>query len=157
MTPLRLQDALVNELKTIFEGKYLKNEDGAVSPFLICPQWLPPTDPNVTDQADITYFPYIRVIIDDGQDINEEDPNSCNVRLEIGVNDEDTKYQGHRDLMNAIGTIYNHFMRHKYVGPFEIVYPFKWSLNPENTFPKFYAMVEMVWNLPKVTIVDPLS
>ena len=157
MTPLMLQDALVNELKTLFEGRYLKNEDGAEASFLICSQWLPATDPNVSGQADIMYFPYIRVIVDDGQDESVEDPNTCSIRLEIGIYDEDTLYQGHRDLMNAIGTIYNHFMRHKYVGPFELVYPFKWSINPENTFPKFFAMIETSWNLPKVTIVDPLT
>ena len=157
MTPLHLQDALVVELEKLFKGRYLKNENGAAASFFICPQWLPATDPNVAGQEDILYFPYIRVILDDGQDENAEDANTCSIRMEIGIHDEDTTYQGHRDLLNAIGTIYNHFMRYKYIGAFELAYPFKWSLNPENTFPKFFAMIETVWNIPKVTIVDPLT
>jgi hypothetical protein len=157
MTPLALQDLFVEELKTLFDGKQLFNENGEKANFSVYPQYLPPIDPTVTDQADLTYFPFVRVILDFGEDPDTEDPNKCNVRLEIGIYDSTTNYQGHRDLMNVINKIYRHLMATKVFDAFEADYPFKWSLNPENTYPKFYGMIETSWIIPKITLADTLS
>lgn len=157
MTPLFLQDRLVDELTKLFEGKTLKNENGDESAFKICAQYLPAEDPSVEDQTEITYFPFVRVILDSGSDPGVEEARTCDIRFEAGVYDSDSTYQGHRDLMNIIGEIYRHFIQRRCFGVFEINYPFRWSIDPENTYPKFYGMIETTWNLPKVTINDPLT
>jgi hypothetical protein len=157
MTPLTLQDLLVTKINVLFTGKQLLNEKGEKANFTVCSQYLPSIDPTVASRTNLTYFPFIRVILDEGEDPDIENPNKCYTRTEIGVYDPDTTYQGHRDLTNVIDRIYRHFMAKKFLDVFELEYPFRWSLNPENTYPKFYGMIEMVWNLPKVTITDILS
>jgi hypothetical protein len=159
MTPLALQDLLVEELKTLFDGEQLNNENGVKSAFSVYPQYLLPIDPTVANQASLTHFPHIRVILSDGEDPDAENSNKCNVLLEIGIHDATTNYQGHRDLMNIINKIYRHFMAKKFLGPFEIEYPFHWSLNfdPELVYPKFYGIIETSWIIPKVIFTDTLS
>lgn len=152
MTPLMVQDFLIKELTTLFAGKTLKNEKGEQAPFLICRQWLPAQD------TDATVFPFIRVMLYYGKDPNDEDPYLCHIRLEIGTWDDDSTCQGHVDLMNAISTIYRHFMQQRYFdGKYELVYPLRWMVKPESTYPKFYGMMKLRWNIPKITISDILT
>jgi hypothetical protein len=148
-----LQDFLVSEFKDLFADLYLKNAAGELSLLNIYPQYLPAK----TGAKDTKHYPYIRVILTDGADTTETDPNSCKVLIEIGVNDNNPNYQGYRDLCNIIQKIYDHLMRTKiFQNKYEIEYPILWALSEEDLFPHFIGGLETNWTVGKITMDDPL-
>lgn len=142
MIPVYLQDALVKELKELFTGYKLINSKNSLVNINIFPQNLPIRK----KEDDTTPFPYILVCIEEGE-INDDD-NIVQIYLVIGIQDKNENGQGDRDVINIITKIYQHLFHEKVIDDkYEIIYPFKWTLQDEDTFPKYYGGIETNWKI----------
>jgi len=153
MIPSFLQDFLVEELKTLFKDFKLKNALGELSSLNIYPQFLPVKK----GKKDTEHFPYIVVILQDGEDPNETDSNTCNILLMAGIYDDDENYQGYKDLLNVLQKVYEHLMKHRlFEGKYQIEYPIKWRIHDEDTYPYFFGAIETNWIVGKIESIDTL-
>ncbi len=157
MIPVELQNFLVEETKALFEGLKLKDINGNLSPFNVYPQYLP----YGTSQEATNPFPYVRIILVDGEDPSETEANQCRIIFLAGVFDDDPNNQGYWDALLIIQKLYTHFMRKmNFEGKYEIVRPVKWRMigeELENTWPYFFGAIETTWNVGKISITDTIT
>lgn len=146
MIPIELQDLLVEELKSLFDGFRLKNVKGEVVPLNIYPQSLPAKQHEDDDE----HFPYVIIKYMESEEPSEEDPSESKMYFIAGVYDEDDNNQGYRDAANIINKIEKHLMRGKFFGDrYEIVYPVKCAVNEEDTSPYYFGGLETTWYISK--------
>jgi len=151
LIPLMLQDFLVAEVKSLFDGFTLKNVKGEEVPLHVYPQYLP----SKKGQKDTDHYPFIIVKLFEGEDPNEEDPNKCGVLFYCGVFDDSEDYQGYRDSINIIQKLYTHLMTNRFFdNKYEINYPIKWSVTEEDYFSYYFAGLETNWIIGKVTMQE---
>lgn len=157
MIPVELQNFLVKETKNLFKGLKLKNTNGVLSPLNVYAQYLP----YGTSQDAANPFPYIRVILVDGEDPSISESNHCRIIFLAGVYDDDPNNQGYWDALSIVQKLYTHLMRHIiFDGKYEIARPVKWSMigeELENTWPYFFGAIETNWNVGKITIADTIT
>ena len=171
MTPINLQDDLVDELKRLFEPFLYKapidindeseeTENGSDHafkrvPLNIYPQALPVQETD--DEADPV--PYIIVRLNSGYDPGRESSfNTVKLVLVIGIWDDDLSNQGHRDVLNIIQKIYERFSkdpclnrRSVYTGQFD------WALQEDGYFPYHFGACSMSFNIAAIRREDPLA
>lgn len=153
MTPSILQDSLVSDLKEELKGFLLKNAKGETVNFNVYPQNLP----SKKEQNDTDHFPYIVIRVMEGEDQDEISDNTCKIDFIIGIYDDNDNYQGYKDVMNAISKIKQRLLsKLNYNNQFSIIYPFKWLIHDEDTFPYYFGGIETNWTMPKVTMEDNL-
>lgn len=139
-----LQNKIINELKTVFDGLLLSNQKNERVPINIYPQYLPPK----SSSNEIDYFPFIVVKLVNGQD--DEEKASCKVIFIIGIYDSDTNYQGYDDIINIIEKIRINFISKRLLAnKYELELPVEWSISEEESYPFFYGGIETNWQLPK--------
>lgn len=155
MTPLDLQDTVITELKSVFDGKLFpkKRESSAdtleMVPLNIYRQALPYKEGY--DFAN--YAPYISVQLHNGRQEEETEPSEVIVFLNIGIYDDDEDNSGHVIIMNIIETIRQDFFKKRTLdSKYFIKLPFEWELNDEDIWPYFIGSVETHWNMP---IIQP--
>ena len=148
-TPLELQKELKKEMESLFKGFKLKNIDGESSELKVYRQNLPAK----AGQDDKDHFPHIRVIITDGEDPSPTGANTCRVMFIAGTWDDSDDMQGFDDVMNIMQKIYEHLIR-TVLSRFTLEYPIRWSPHDEDTFPYFFAGMETVWTIGKITPPD---
>lgn len=157
MIPVELQNFLVKETKNLFKGLKLKNTNGDLSPLNVYPQYLP----YGTSQEAANPFPYIRVILVDGEDPNETESNQCRIIFLAGVYDDDPNNQGYWDVLSIVQKLYTHLMRNMvFKGKYEVVRPVRWKMvgeELENTWPYFFGALETTWNVGKISITDTIT
>lgn len=156
MTPTILQDVLVEDIKQELSGFLLKNVKGESVNLNIYPQNLPAKK----GQKDSEHFPYILVRIIDGEaqekDYGEVD-DTCKIGFIIGIFDESDNYQGYKDTMNILDKIKQRlFSKKHYNNQFEIVYPYKWLIHDEDTYPYYFGGAETNWKMPTINMDDNL-
>jgi len=151
MIPVLLQSFLVEETKRLFDGFTLKNIKGEESPLKVYPQHLPAKK----NQNDTEHYPHIIVRLLDGEDPQEMYPNQCRVHFYFGVVDKTSDYQGYLDSLNMVQKLYDHLMRKRlFDKKYTVEYPVKWSVTEEDYYPYYYAGLETVWTIGKVTMED---
>ena len=151
MTPLLLQDSIIDELKILLAGTLLKNKAGALVPINFYTQFLPPK----TGINDLRLFPHIRPIFIESTDPNEEDAATCRIQLMFAIFDDDSNYQGYRDIMNLMQKVESHLRRIRVINNrFELLYPVTSYLHDENTHPQFYGAIDTIWTIGKTTLAD---
>lgn len=148
MIPLLLQDYLVNEeLPTLFDGFTLKNVKGEQSPINIYPQYLP----QKKRKDDTDHFPFITVILINGEEKDEQSMNLAHLLFMAGVYDENKDNQGYRDSVNLINKIYINFKRKRMLNnKYVLEFPIKWMTNDDVTYPYFYTAIETYWSVAKM-------
>lgn len=152
MIPSLLQDKLVEEINTLFSGFKLKNAEGEKVSINVYPQFLPAK----TGQKDKNHFPYILVILLDG-DIKKTEANICRVLIMVGIYDDDTNHQGYKDVLNVMQKIYNYLARKRIIDKkYELKYPIDWKLSDEDTYPYYFGAIETNWTVGKVFMTDNL-
>lgn len=156
MTPTILQDCLVADFKEQLNSLLLKNAKGESVNLNIYPQNLPAKK----GQKDSDHFPYLLVRVMDGEeqekDYGEVD-NTCKIGFIIGVLDDNDNYQGYKDVMNVIEKIKQRLFTKKiYNSVFEIIYPFKWVIHDEDTYPYYFGGIESNWEMPIINMDDNL-
>lgn len=146
-TPLLLQDAIEKELKDLFTDFELNGIEGEVAKLNIYPQFLPAK----SGEDDLEHFPYLIVRLFDGGTLSEDDPATCKVGLFVGIYDEDTNYQGYKDVLNILSKIEQHFFKKRVIDSrYVIQYPYDWSLHDEHTYPYYFGGAQTTWMLPGI-------
>jgi hypothetical protein len=137
MTPIMLQDALVEELNHIFKDYLYKEPGGERVPIKVYPQNIPVNESD--DEADP--IPYIIVRLNSGDDDGKGDRfNTVKVVIIIGIWDDALAAQGHRDVLNIIQKVYERFQENPnlnniaaYTGDFH------WALQEDGYYPYFFG------------------
>ena len=174
MIALSLQDALVRRLEEVFGDEYtLKDKNGKEKPLRLFPQYLPrprgivpkkkapggkpEEDPEIYGPEDFeANFPCIVVKLDEGRDKEENAPDATriDVRILVGVYDDDPDCQGYRDVLNVLEKIRLELLTHRYLErKYRLEMPFRWYLHEDQPWPVFFGQIETVWETARV--VDP--
>lgn len=147
MIPIFLQDALVDELKVLFKGFKLYNSKNQLSEISVFPQNLPFR----RKEDEITPFPHILVCLEEGE-ITDFDTYNVKIHIIIGIHDSRPDAQGERDIINMITRIYEHLFNKKIIAKkYEIMHPFVWVLQDEDTHPKYKGGIETNWKLRTIS------
>ena len=152
MTPLELQDELVDEVGRILDGYAYKSPGGNRTPINVFPQNLPMNETD--DEADP--IPYAIVRLSGGEDGGSRDSfNIVSVIIIIGIWDDALDSQGHRDVMNIIQKIYQRFhedpglhRKAAYAGGF------KWALQDDAYYPYSFGACHMKFHIAAVRRED---
>lgn len=152
MTPLELQDLLVEEFKELFKDYAYKTPKGERIPLNVFPQHIPI---NETDDEEDP-VPYLIVRLNTGDDEGTRDSNNTvNLVIIVGIFDDDLKAQGHRDILNIIQKIYERFhenpnLRNKaaYTGEFH------WATQEDNYYPFFFGACSISFHIAAIRRED---
>ena len=153
MTPLELQDELVEEMKELFKD-YLYRPASSKErvPLQVFPQHIPI---NETDDEEDP-VPYLIVRLSSGDDDGTRDSNNI-VKLVIiaGIYDDNLNAQGHRDVMNIIQKIYDRFHKNPnlhdkaaYTGEFH------WAAQEDNYYPFYFGACSIAFNIAAIRRED---
>lgn len=155
MTPLMLQDELVEEVKNLLSGHLYKTPAGECIPINVYPQNLPV---NETDD-DADPIPYVIVRLNSGEDKSEGDSNNTvKLVLIIATWDDALNNQGYRDVLNIIQKIYHRFEMNPNlngVGVFNGA--FKWAIQDDNYYPYNFGACELNFHIAAVRREDPFA
>lgn len=151
-------DDLVSELQDLFTEAKFKTIDDKLKTISVYKQALPIP----SSEKEPEPFPYIVVRTVDGGTTAPGKAEVVRVLLMIGIYDDNIQNQGYSDLMNVIEKIKNHFeefplLKCKYNRLTSESYPLKWTLAEEDTYPYYFAGIEMSFAMPKVIRKDLYS
>ena len=152
MTQEFLQDAIVEDLKTLFSNYTLINSLGVRRAVNIVSQGLPiregddeETDPEAPPE------PYVVVKLSDGEITDQNERQTVNVVMVICVCDPDPNRQGYRDALHIINEIIRHYERDGIVANrYEAKHPIKWATQEEDTHPYYFAAVGLQFYTPAI-------
>ena len=144
MTELDLQKeikkVLINEVfrdMLIFEGQQMKvfEHDLPLS-----------SDFDDDDETDL-FFPCCIVRACGGDIKSASEPQLTTVEIIVAVKDKALDMSGHKNLFITINRIRDYFLANGGIrGKHRLVYPVKWTINNENTFPYFVGHLITVWH-----------
>lgn len=152
MTQENLLDAVVEDLKRLFQSYTLANSLGVERAVNIYRQDLPyrkgddeGTDPEAVPE------PYILVRIPSGELPQEDSRQTVDVALVICVYDPDPNRQGYRDALHIVNAIMGRYAANGVVGKRYVVqYPIRWVTQEEETHPYYYAGVALTFDAPAI-------
>lgn len=153
MTPLELQDMLVEEFKALFRDWLYKNPKGGERiPLQIFAQHIPI---NETDDEDVP-IPYVIVRLSQGDDDGTRDSqNTVKLVCIAGIWDDDLEAQGHRDILNIIQKIYERFQKNPnlknravYTGEFH------WAAQEDNYYPFYFGACQISFHIAAIRRED---
>ncbi len=144
-TPLDLQDAIILELNSLFEGNTFLDADGDKKELKVYPQELPIPESDDDSDTAIVSVPYAIVKISQGE-ISELDLLAdTDIIIVLCVYDDELHKQAHRDVMHMINKIQQRFLTNPHVGNFRIKTPLKWALQDDKSYPYFFGAIEMTF------------
>ena len=143
MTQEFLQDAMVADLKALFDHERLKNSLGVEREIQIYPQDVPirESDDEAQDR-EAPPEPYVVVRLRGGKTESDDDPQIIDAVLVAGVYDPDPGRQGYRDALHIINKIYHHYS--------EVLYPMEWTTQEEDTHPYYFTALSLRIQAPAV-------
>lgn len=154
-TPFDLQDALVAEIKNLFEGYPLKDDRGDRTALKVYAQDLPETETDDEDSTDPT--PYCIVKLVDGT--AGGNAHTVRIVLVFCVRDKSRDRQGHRDILTLIFRVYERFAKHPYIKNFSFpsddAAAFEWAIQDEDTYPFNIGACKLMFNCPSIQKEDP--
>ena len=156
MTALELQDALVEEVKSILDGYlYKKVATEERVPINIYPQNIPISE---TDDEEAP-IPYIIVRLSSGEDAGDADSfHTVRVLFIIGIWDDSSEAQGHRDVMNIIHKIYQRFYEDPRLQDKAIrTGAFHWAPQEDAYYPFFFGACSMDFAISAIRREDPFA
>lgn len=152
MTPLELQDELIEEIKRILDGYLYKSPDGERIPMNVLAQGIPVPE---TDEEDDP-VPYVIVRLNSGKDEGSRDSfNGVRLVIIIGIYDDGLENQGHRDIMNVIQKIYERFHKTPDLNG-KAVYAgeFNWAMQEDTYYPYFFGACTLTFNIAAIRRED---
>lgn len=155
MTPLELQDELVEEISRILAGCTYKTSKGNSIPINVFPQALPICEADEEEDP----FPYIIVRLRSGEDEGGGDSfNTVSVIVIVGMWDNDLSAQGHRDVMNVIQKIYQRFQANPDLNR-KAVYAgdFQWALDEDPEYPYSFGACYMKFCIAAIRREDEFA
>ena len=164
MTVNELQEQLIKEIECITKGLSLVNTKGEPADMQGYPQAIPifPAFQNVWEddhaeeqltQSEEELFPYF-VVRTDTVDYQVEDKdgsgNRVRVLIAFAVVDHDPKLKGYFTLMAAIERGAERFQKNQALGPVWCSRKMSIANQEDDTFPYFFAGLEMLWYMPEI-------
>lgn len=135
MTPLRLQDDIVTDLKELFKEYVYVDSYGNNAPLNIFAQTIPYQDSEDDDDS----FPYVEVRISEGEDDGET--HNVTVIFVAGIRDSGKEAQGHRSIMNILQRIRGRYGAKPATGNGTGYQSGKWNwaLETDSYYPYFFG------------------
>lgn len=152
MTPEYLQDAIVADLKALFQHYALKNSMGVERTVNVYPGDTPirQGDDEAQDR-EAPPEPYVVVKTTGGNIQDETAPHMVEIVLVACVYDRDPNRQGNRDAMHLVSEIYRHYAINNIVGKrYALQYPIRWAVSDEDTHPYYYAAMALSFEAPAI-------
>lgn len=155
MTPLMLQDLLAEEIKVILKDYLYRTPAGERVPMKVFTQNIP-VNQNDEDEDPI---PYVIIRLNSGEDNGTGDSfNTVNLVIIVGIWDDSSEAQGHRDVLNVIQKVYERFhkdpnLRNKavYSGKFD------WALQEDTYYPYHFGACSLSFHIAAIRREDPLA
>lgn len=155
MTPLMLQDLLAEEIKDILKDYLYKTPAGARVPMNVFTQNIP-VNQNDEDEDPI---PYVIIRLNSGEDSGEGDSfNTVNLVIIVGIWDDSSEAQGHRDVLNVFQKVYERFHKNPnlknqavYIGKFD------WALQEDTYYPYSFGACSLSFRIAAIRREDPLT
>lgn len=169
--PGDIQDAMVEELAKIFDGHEIPSPDGKLKKLNIFEQDVPvlTSDPaECTDEElesglnhDSTnekLFPYIVVILGDGDVPDVGEKEKVNLSLVAGVYDESKGKSGFKYILHIFQVIRERFEKNPCLADrYILTYPIKWKLQDEDTYPYFFGGLYLTFETSRYSREDNLA
>lgn len=155
MTPIMLQDELVEEMKRLLAGNLYKTPAGELKAINVYAQSIPV---NETDD-DEDPIPYIIVRLNSGEDDGTRDSfNSVKLVIIIGIWDDSLDSQGHRDVLNIIQKVYERFHKTPNLNN-TAVYDgdFNWALQEDGYYPYFFGACSLKFRIAAIRREDEFA
>lgn len=156
MIPEKLQDCLIEELKSGFKDIKYKNLKGELTEISVYKQNLPSIK---YEEQEENRFPCIVVELKSGETAAENEKQTCKVNFIIGTvnaicKENDGKINWEGNDVSAVFSIINKITEiiseeglfNNY--NFEFQYPINWDVVDDETDPFSYGSVESNWNVP---------
>ena len=152
MTQENLLDAVVEDLKRLFEPYRLVNSVGAERSVNIYPQDTPfRAGDDETTASDAPPEPYIIVRLPSGELPAQDSAQTITVVVTACVYDPDPNRQGYRDALHIVNTVMTHYGSNGVVGKRYVVqYPIRWATQEEDTHPYYFAAVALTFEAPTI-------
>ena len=156
MTPIILQDELVEEIKRLLsDNLYKKPGTKEIVPINVFPQSIPV---NETDDEDDP-IPYVIVRLNSGKDAGTRDSNhAVKLVVIIGIWDDGLESQGHRDVMNIIDKIYLRFQTNPNLNGVAVHSgEFNWALQEDGYYPYHFGACSLDFHIAAVRREDKFA
>lgn len=142
MTPFNLQEKLVENIKSLNLQSTAIN-----SGFNVFIQNLPPKK----DAKDDSMFPFCLITLTDGEQGEEA---TQDILFTFGVKDQNTNYQGYKDIVNSIEKVRQYLIKDKEVeNRFILKTPIRWTYpDSVETYPFYFGAILATYTIPQITI-----
>lgn len=157
-TPQLCQDALIEMLKELFDGKLFCGQEGR-KPLKVYKQDLPIPQNNDADvDTDAAEAPYIVVQMTDGQIKDDDSPQTVGFSLIICAYDTGLNREGWQDVTNIKEDIIQRVCKEPYFGgAFTILKPITWALQEDDTHPYYFGACTLTCTAPAMTQDEKLK
>ena len=151
-TPQLCQDAMVEMLEELFEGKKYSGQDGKKA-LKIFKQDLPiPEDTDADVDTNQSPAPYIVVCMNGGTIQEEDKPQVIDMSLVICAYDSGPEREAYRDVANIKEDIVQRVCAKPYFGgTFTILKPIAWAMQEDDTHPYYYAAITLSCTAPAMS------
>ena len=152
MTQVFLQDAVVADLKQLFEGYTLKNSMGVEREIQIYRQDTPIREgEDEAPKPEELPEPYIVVRLENGELPEQDSSQTVKIVLVICVCDDSRDRQGYRDALHIVNKIMLRYGANGIIGKrYEVQYPIRWATQEEDTHPYYFAGVSLDVEAPAI-------
>jgi len=151
-TPRLCQEALIEMLTELFDGKKFTGQEGRKA-LRVFGQDLPIPEDNDRDvDLDISSAPYIRVAMTGGEIPDENSPQLVEFSLTICAYDPGTRREGFQDVANIKEDIIQRVCTRPYFGgAFTVCKPIAWAIQQEATPPYCFGACVLTCTAPALT------
>lgn len=148
MNTYGLQQSLMKEIARLLGEMHLKNTEGNETEIHGYEQRLPKLTEDEEDPSQ--FFPYFIVQLMTGNTEDDYDPWHVRVIIQLGIFDDDKEANGHRQLLSMIQKISDRFLEYPLLdNAFRAEQNMDWELLDEDTYPYYFAGLEMKFYVPK--------
>ena len=151
-TPELCQDALIEFMEELFEGRKYNGQEGR-KPLTVYKQDLPtPEDNDIDADTDAAASPYIVVQMTNGTIPDDDSTQMVDFSLVICCYDTGKAKEGYQDVTNIKELIIQRLCTHPYFGgAFTVVKPIAWALQVQDTAPYYFGAVNFTCTAPAMT------
>lgn len=151
-TPQLCQDALVEMLEELFDGKKFTGQEGRKALRVFKQDLDIPEDNDEDVDLDISSAPYIKVAMTGGEIPNDNSPQLVEFSLTICAYDTGKKREGFRDVANIKEDIIQRVCTRPYFGgAFTILKPIAWAIQQDTTPPYYFGACVLTCTAPALT------
>lgn len=152
MTQEFLQDAIVDDLKTLFSHSRPANSQGVVRAVNVYAHDTPIRQgDDEGEDRDAPPEPYIIVRTLGGEIQGEDSAQMVEIILVICVHDRDPNRQGYRDALHIVNEVYRHYAVNGVVGKrYVLQYPIKWATPDGDSHPYYFAAMSLSFETPAI-------